>query len=171
MSKQKRSFISELFQLNHKPLVRFLMRRSMTHEDAQDIASEAVVKMMSMSQDAAELDNARAYLYQTAENIALDKLRRAKVHHRYETEMVTADANEDSDCASPDRKVEAEERVAALYQSLDNMPSRWREALMLKRMHHLSNTAIAEQMGVSLSSVEKYLAQGLRHIRMLSELD
>jgi len=48
---------------------------------------------------------------------------------------------------------------------LEQLPSRWRTALLLQHRYGLTYQEIAERLGVSSNMVKKYLAQGLAHCR------
>jgi len=55
--------------------------------------------------------------------------------------------------------------VERLGTVLEQLPSRWRTALILQHRYGLTYQQIAERLGVSSNMVKKYLAQGLAHCR------
>lgn len=64
------------------------------------------------------------------------------------------------------------ERIVLASQLLDNvgdaiaaLPPRCQEAFILSRQHGLSYTEVAQQMGISVSQVEKYMVRSLRACR------
>jgi RNA polymerase sigma-70 factor (ECF subfamily) len=50
---------------------------------------------------------------------------------------------------------------------LQQIPARWRTALILQYRYGLTYPEIADRLGVSSNMVKKYLAQGLGHCRRL----
>jgi len=56
--------------------------------------------------------------------------------------------------------IEALVRIDAM---LDGLSAKARSAFLLSRLDGLSYREIAKQLGVSLSSVEKYMASAIRH--------
>ena len=81
------------------PLVRYLAKKVRNNEDANDLAHEAFLRMHRFQQSS-ELDNARAFLFRTANNLVIDQIRRDKVHDKYlSSEMLPeqSDENEDSE--------------------------------------------------------------------------
>ncbi|MAZ89474.1 MAG: hypothetical protein CL693_17720 [Cellvibrionaceae bacterium] len=55
---------------------------------------------------------------------------------------------------------------------MDDLPIKCRQAFLLHRVKGLSYNDIAHEMGVSVSSVEKYILQALKHSRaVLKELN
>jgi RNA polymerase sigma-70 factor (ECF subfamily) len=117
-----------------------------------------------------ELDNARAFLFQVATNLAVDQLRRRKLHFRFiRIEKSQAPGGEPVDvnasAASPEQIIGAREKLSAIYNAVDEMPLKVKQAFLLHRRSGMSYNAIAEEMQVSVSSVEKYILQALRHCR------
>lgn len=148
---------------------KYLARKLDNPEDAAEVAQEAFLRLHRMAQPE-NLDNARAYLFQVATNLAVDQLRRRQLHHRFinfergqHTEGEPLDVNATG--ASPEQIVSARERLAAIYQAVDELPFRVKQAFLLHRRSGLSYSEIADQLGVSVSSVEKYILEALKHCR------
>ena len=59
----------------------------------------------------------------------------------------------------------AREKLSAIYSAVDEMPLKVKQAFLLHRSSGMSYNDIAEEMQVSVSSVEKYILQALRHCR------
>lgn len=149
------------------PLVRYLARKVPNDEDANDLAQEAFLRMHKFQQSK-DLENARAFLYRTANNLVIDQQRRARVHDRYmSAEMLPEHSDEDEDKFAPsaERTVSAKEELDRIYEIVDHMPVKVRRAFLLHRGKDMSYAEIASEMNVSTSMVEKYIIQALRLIR------
>lgn len=116
------------------------------------------------------LDNARAFLFQVATNLAVDQLRRRKLHLQF----VNGERNQAVDgqpqdlnasAASPEHILGAREKLSIVFAAVDELPLNVRQAFLLHRRNGMSYSAIAESMQVSVSSVEKYILQALVHCR------
>ncbi|MCG3169782.1 MAG: putative RNA polymerase sigma factor FecI [Pseudomonadales bacterium] len=158
--------LEELIGNHREALVRFLARKLGSVEDAQDIAQEAFMRLHHLDL-ANELNNARAFLFQVASNLAIDQLRRRRLHARYLEDEGARLGNTaaQQDPGGPEQLATASEQLRLVYRAIDNLPARCREALMLHRVRGLSYGEIAREMGVSVSSVEKYILDALRHCR------
>jgi RNA polymerase sigma factor (sigma-70 family) len=100
----------------------------------------------------------------------VDQLRRRTLHHRYlNTEKNQANEGEitdiNADGVSPEKILVAREKLAAINTALDELPFKVKQAFLLHRRSGMSYSSIAEQMQVSVSSVEKYILQALKHCR------
>ena len=149
------------------PLVRYLAKKVPDEEDANDLAQEAFLRMHKFQQTH-PLDNARAFLFRTANNLVVDQYRRAKVHGKYlSSEMLPEQSDEEDDKYAPsaERTVSAEQELDRIYEIVDKMPVKVRRAFLLHRGKDLSYSEIADEMGVSTSMVEKYIIQALKLIR------
>ena len=73
--------IERLFREHNEALLRFLQSRLHSAQDAREVAQEAYVRLLSLHSPGA-VSYLRAFLFQTAANLALDRLRRGQVHNR-----------------------------------------------------------------------------------------
>ena len=60
---------------------------------------------------------------------------------------------------------ELDREVERSRKALEQVPARWRTALILQYRYGLTYAEIADRMGVSSNMVKKYLAQGLGRCR------
>ena len=149
------------------PLVRYLAKKVRNNEDANDLAQEAFLRMHRFQQSS-ELDNARAFLFRTANNLVIDQIRRDKVHDKYlSSEMLPeqSDENEDKFAPSAERTASAAQELDKIYQVVDKMPVNVKRAFLLHRGRDMSYSEIAAEMNVSTSMVEKYISGALKLLR------
>lgn len=149
------------------PLVRYLSKKVHNNEDANDLAQEAFLRMHKFQQSR-RLDNARAFLFKTANNLVVDQMRRASVHDKYLSfERLSEQSDEENDKFAPsaERTVSAEQELDRIYKVVNQMPEKVRSAFLMHRGKDLSYSQIATEMDVSTSMVEKYIIQALRILR------
>lgn len=158
--------LAALYQEHRTSLVRFLVRRMKSVEEAEDIAQAAILRMEKLD-SGVSLDNPKAYLFQVASNLAIDAIRRKEILHRYlQNESARIEAfSHDQDELSPERIVAAKQQLKQIQSALDKLPLKCRQAFLLHRRNGLSYSEIATDMGVSVSSVEKYILQALQQCR------
>ncbi|QFU74247.1 RNA polymerase sigma factor [Halioglobus maricola] len=162
-------FIADLVTEHGVPLEKYLARKLGNPEDAAELAQEAFIRLHRLEQPE-NLDNARAFLYQVATNLAVDQLRRRQLHYKYlNTEKGMAESGELHDPnaagASPEQIIGAREKLATIHAAVDELPFKVKQAFLLHRQSGMPYSAIAEQLQVSVSSVEKYILQALKHCR------
>src|SRR5690348_5364543 len=70
--------VEALFRVHNKSLVRFLAARLSSDAEAREVAQEAYVRLLQLDQPQA-VGFLRAFLFKTASNIAIDRLRRRRL--------------------------------------------------------------------------------------------
>ncbi len=169
VTREKDKFIADLVAEHGVLLERYLARKLDNPEDAAELAQEAYIRLHRLEQPE-NLDNARAFLFQVATNLATDQLRRRQLHFRFlRSEKSLVGDGEPTDVnaagASPEQILGARQRLKTINQALEELPFKAKQAFLLHRQNGMPYSAIAEQMQVSVSSVEKYILQALRHCR------
>ncbi|MEZ5554165.1 RNA polymerase sigma factor [Haliea sp.] len=150
-------------------LERYLARKLDSPEDAAEVAQEAFLRLHRL-ESPETLDNARAFLFQVATNLAVDQLRRRKLHLQFmHGERQQSEDGEAPDingsAASPEHILGAREKLGLIMAAVEELPVNVRQAFLLHRRNGLSYGEIADAMQVSVSSVEKYILQALQHCR------
>jgi len=167
---KRQSLFESLFDSQGPGLIRFLSRKLNNTEDARDIAQNAFIRIQHLA-ESGQLENPKAYLYQTASNLAIDKIRRDQLHHRYlQTEGAwqqddTGFNLSQSDYCTPERLLAAKQQLEHIEQAISGLPLKCRQAFLLHRVKGRSYSEIADEMSVSVSSVEKYILQALKVCR------
>ncbi len=169
MADKKDIFLEKLVAEHSQALANYLARKMDSPEDAAEVAQEAFLRLHRLEQPQS-LDNARAFLFQVATNLATDQLRRRSLHLRFlnrEKAQVTPGepAVGMTDSAGPDRILGAQEKLATIYSAVNELPFKVKQAFLMHRRNGMSYQEIAAELGVSVSSVEKYILQALKHCR------
>jgi RNA polymerase sigma-70 factor (ECF subfamily) len=156
--------VERLFAEHRRALQAYFHRRIRSKPDAADLAQEVYLRMLRVS-DPEAIRNPQLYLFAVASNLVKEH---ALLEKRHETpaELEQTGATEPlGQLPALDSELEARETVARLSAVLEQLPSRWRMALILQYRYGLTYREIADRLGVSANMVKKYLAQGLGHCR------
>lgn len=156
---KKSNKIIGLFREYGDDLHRFVTRRFSDVADPEDVVQDAFQNLLKVD-SLEDIENPRAYLYQSAQNLALNRIRKNRYHEAYLTEP---HAEEDS--RSPELIAQAENDLVAVENKLQNLPEKCRIAFVAHRVHGKSYQEIADELGVSVSSVEKYLMKAMKFLR------
>jgi RNA polymerase sigma-70 factor (ECF subfamily) len=149
-------------------LLRYFRARLRSPEAAQDVVQDIYLKIAR--RPAEPIDNPSAYLYRLGANLMLDHIKRERRVKRRATAWREATVETDpgaqpmTEEPAADRTVAARERLRMIIQAVDEMPHPVREAFRLHKLEGLSHAETAAAMGVSRSSVEKYIMTSLQHI-------
>jgi RNA polymerase sigma-70 factor (ECF subfamily) len=164
MAEPKRVFVEKLFAEHRRALQAYFHRRIKTKSEAPDLAQEVYVRMLRVS-DPEAIRNPQLYLYTVASNLVKEH---AVLDRRQVGQLDIDDASVQQllgELPSLDSQLEANEMAGRLVATLEQLPGRWRTALILQYRYDLSYQEIADRLGVSCNMVKKYLAQGLGRCR------
>jgi RNA polymerase sigma-70 factor (ECF subfamily) len=162
VAKLNSEFVMELFQQQSVPLLKYLTSRFRDREDAAEIAQEAWLRMYRLEHPE-DLANPRAFLFQMASNLGVDRVRHSAIANRFhQTEQATS---RDGAHPSAEFAAAAQESLALISDALRELPEKCRQAFILHRGRDLSYPEIAAELGVSTSMVEKHIIRALRHLR------
>jgi len=152
--------------LPHEGALRARLRRSRQNpQDIDDIVSEVFVRAYSNPRWR-DIDRGRSYLFTIARNYLIDKFRREKI--------VSLDHVVDLDIFQSGLDLEAQlcarDRLRRMQSVLATMPQQAAQVFIKRRVDEKSPRQIAEEMNLSVSTVEKHLGKALKLLaRALAE--
>jgi RNA polymerase sigma-70 factor (ECF subfamily) len=156
---ETRWFADEI--LPHEPKLRaYLHARFPSLADIDDLVQESYRRLIR-TQATGPIACAKAFLFVTARNLALNSLR----HRRFErpegeTEIDILNVM-DGGPAIPESVTRTEE-LGLLIQAIESLPERCRQVMTLRKIYGLSQKEVAARLGISESTVEIHGAVGLR---------
>ena len=157
MDSAPQPLVETLYLHHHAWLRQWLHRRLGSAWDAADLAHESYVRLMASGRLPVPADS-RRYLVQIARGLVLDLHRRRAIEAAYRETLA----------ALPPARVPSEETRALAIEALvevdallNHLPPKARSALLMCRLEGLAYREIAKRLGVSVSSVEKYIAAAL----------
>lgn len=161
----KHAWLADLVARHGRELRGYLARFAQGSADIDDWLQESLLRLCAASLDR-EVAEPRAYLFRIARNVALGRIEHRKVRDaaRLDLEM-TARARSES---PPMHQVAQTGRdVQQLHDAIERLPERCREVFVLCKIHGFAHREIADILGISVSTVEKHLAKGLKLCRAL----
>ncbi|UAK25576.1 RNA polymerase sigma factor [Sphingomonas nostoxanthinifaciens] len=146
-------------------LLRYLMTRGASPDEAEDILQDVSLKLSS--DVTGPIEQPRAYLYRMTNNHFLLHRRTACRRTRREEDWVDArsgDPPEIDDAPSAEARLMASQQLAILQRVLDGLPERTRHIFRRFRVEGEPQRQIAADIGISVSAVEKHLARAYEAI-------
>ena len=101
-----------------------------------------------------------AFVHTVARNLALDHLRRATVVSMDGASAAFYEAADDA--PGLEERLDDRAALALVRSAIDAMPAQCRKVFVMRRVDDLSPAQIAERTGLSVSTIEKHVAKGLR---------
>lgn len=146
-------------------LVRFFTLRTGSPGAAEDLVQDLFLKIRDL-EPPADLRSPEAFLYRVGTNLMLDRAkhqrRQAARDHAWSRE--TAGDGPEPVAAEPaaDDAIAGRQRLARLMAGVEKLPPQVAEAFRLHKFEGLTHGEVAARLGVSRSSVEKYIMSALK---------
>ena len=154
------SGLLEAFMQSRTALLRYLVLRGAPADEGEDVLQEVFVRLSTDS--IGPVDQPRAYLYRMATNQLLLQRRTGSRRGRREelwTDLHSGDSREIDEAPSVEARLIAREKLTILQHALDALPERTRDIFRRFRIEGEPQRAIAADIEISVSAVEKHLAR------------
>ncbi|MFP5499611.1 MAG: sigma-70 family RNA polymerase sigma factor [Gammaproteobacteria bacterium] len=145
---------------HYEELIGTWTRRLRNRQQAEDLAHDTFVRVLESS--ATKVEQPRAYLHQTARNIAVDAYRR---EDRREAIALEAFDQSSPHSGDPEHFMHAIQLADSIERALAELPLNCRKIFIWQKIEGLTQQEIAERLGLSKNMVEKYMIRTLRHLR------
>jgi len=159
------SAAATLFHDHHGWLLGRLRKRLANIAEAEDVASESFVRVMSY-RCVQNMQEPRAYLTTVAKSVLMQFWRRRDL----ERSWMEAQAQwPEAMAPSPEERALLVELLERIAHALDGLPPKARTAFLLSQLDGLTYTEIASKLDVSPSMVRKYMAQCLQRCLQIAD--
>ncbi len=161
-----RNTFDALFRAYYEPLCNYAC--AMTHGDmdeAEDIVQDRFFKIWEKRAELTIQYSIKAYLYKMVYNACLNRVRDEKTRTKYKVHNATF--LEENPVLQLDLTSEVQTNV---QKAIAALPTQCRHVFELNRFEDLKYREIAEQLGISIKTVENHIGKALRLLReQLSE--
>lgn len=166
-SDSDRAYMTQLY-LNHRALMlKTAWRFSRVRADVEDIVSDSCTSLIENIDTIRilECNTLRTYIVTTVRNTAIDfcrKQQRTNARFLYVDDEVTAHM---PDGESVEKKILLRDEINRVKEALLDLPERERDVLRLKYQKGLTDSEIAEMVGLAESSVRKYVERARKRLK------
>lgn len=142
----------QLFRLYGPKLHSYISKMTGSVATAEELVQNTFIRVWVSRGQLDEIENPNAWVYKLASNEVYNFLRHKKVENRFREHVLhtASDSHEAEDVYFHDMK-------SAIAEAIHSLPDRRRHIYQLFREHRLSQKEIAEQLGLSISTVKNML--------------
>jgi len=149
------------YHTHHTWLVNWLKRRLGCIHHANDLAHDTFLKLVAKPATLTHIEEPRAFLSTMAHGLMVDQFRRQALEQAY---LDAIRHLPESLAPSPEEHLAILEILLQIDHLFRGLKPNVRNAFLLSRLEGLTYPEIAMRLGISLRTVETYMAEALRHI-------
>ncbi|MBL4704168.1 MAG: RNA polymerase sigma-70 factor [Flavobacteriales bacterium] len=159
--KQKdRSAFELLFRTHYEPLVGFVFKYLGNQPEAEEVVQDVYFQLWKKLDEVEIETSIKSYLYQAARNKSLNIIKHRIVQRKYEEHVQFHDSPFDST-----NQIEVDELQERIQKAIDTLPEKCREVFLLSRFEEKKYKEIAEELGISIKTVENQMGKALKVLR------
>ncbi len=147
---------NKAWRQHHAEIRAFLKNRAGSADEADDLLQEVFLKALHQGKDFCSIDNARAWLFQVARNLLVDRLRLTKAQVPLPDDLLVESQPETDpvDLLSH-----------CLPRVLSELSAEDRDAIMLCDIQGMTQKAFAEHLGLSLPAAKSRVQRARLRLR------
>ena len=152
---------SSIYLSESEKVRNFIYYKSGDFDLAEDVLQEAFVKLW-LNCAKVEVKKARSYLYTLVNNLFIDQMRHKKIVLNFKNKRIS-----DVEHQSPDFLIEEKEFKLRLENAINELPEDQRVIFLMNRLDKKRYIDIAEELGLSVKTIEKKMHLALVHLRKI----
>jgi len=159
--KNKSPFITNIYRAfleNETLLKSFLGRFLYKPEDVDDMAQEAFLRAYNATRGR-EIESPKAYLFQVARTMAFKEL--TKKSRQLTDYLEEAQNPVEQETSLLEEEIAAQQKLRVYCEAIAELPPQCRRIFLMRKVQALSHKAIAQELNISVSAVEKQIALGV----------
>lgn len=154
------SSVFRVFRRNESAIRKFLWRYVSSHHEIEDITQETILRALQ-AEKSRDIHEPRAFLFGIAKNIARKEL------HKKSQNLIDfiEDFDQQQDFSydvNAEEDLDARRRLLVFWEAVASLPPQCQRVFVLKKVYGYSHKEIASRLNISVSTVEKHAAAGLR---------
>lgn len=162
------NFATSTFGRYRRELHRYLMRRLRQPQDVDDLAQDVYERLLRLD-DEKVVHKPLAYLYGVASHVLANY--RIEVEQERKRVVISSDEADDwaehPSCVLPDDLAERLNLQQQIDWAMAQLPPTHAAVLLAHKRDGLSYEEVAEKLGLSIHTVEKYVTQAKARIRTM----
>lgn len=156
--KDKKAF-EELFKSQYEPLVQFTYKYLNDIDEAEEVVQETFYKLWEKSREIDIEISLKSYLYQSVRNASLNIIKHKSVERKYIKDSLHNKEN------STVNFMEIDELKTKISEAVSQLPPACKEVFELSRYEQKKHKEIAEQLNISVKTVENHVGKALKILK------
>ncbi len=148
-----------LFRLYYVPLCIFTRQYLPDKDDCEEVVQGVFTYIWEKKSKLKIETSVKNYLYSSVRNRCLNYIKHMKVRNEYKNHIIQQEIEAEAEHFFEPGMIEK------IHRSIEELPKRRREIFMLSREHGLKYKEIADELNLSVKTVEAQMGHALRDLR------
>lgn len=159
---RKKDAFETFFRLTYSRLCSYAFGIIHNRDEAEDIVQSTFLKVWEQKDFWDDFESAKAYMYRSVRNRALNHKKHEKVKRASRSEIRSrmAEWKTPLDCESARKR-----KMEIIQKGIRKLPTRRREIFKMSRESGLTYREIADTLGISIKTVETQIGRSLKYLR------
>lgn len=150
-----------VFESHYPVLVGFALKYIPDIDASKDIVQNFFISFFQKSAEIKINTSLKSYLYKSVYNRCLNQLKSEKIKQNHHKEILkTADVYSDNSF-----EIEQTEEEKRIYDAIETLPEQCKRIFKLNRFENKKNKEIAEELNLSIRTVETQISKALKTLR------
>lgn len=150
----------EVYRTYFKELHRYAFKLSGDSDTAKETVQQVFLKLWEKDWEQNIHTSVRSYLYRSVYNESVNLIKRVQLKMKYEMHQQHIRGN-DTDTQQSDNELRKQ-----LHVALSKLPEKSRTVFEMSRFRELKYQEIADELALSLKTVEGHMTKALKHLRL-----
>jgi RNA polymerase sigma-70 factor, ECF subfamily len=151
-----------IFRTYYQPLCNYAYTFLQDREEAEEIVQSTFTSIWEKHSALTIRTSAKAYLYAMVRNACLNVIKHEKIKQKHMVEEVALSTRSHDSVTSTVTSTELEARI---QQAMEELPQQCRLVFKMSRFEELKYSEIAEQLNISVKTVENHIGKALKIMR------
>ena len=162
----KEEAFAYVFRMYYSPLLNYAGRILKDVEAANDVVQECFCRLYERRRELRKELQVRPYLYKSVYNACMAAIKHQKVESNYiNQELLDFYFSKVVETPEAEQALLDEDLKGAIQDAINKLPERCREIFVLSKVDGLSNKQIAEQLNISMKTVEAQMTTAFVRLR------
>lgn len=159
-----KSAFALLYKRYHAKLINFALYFLPSYQDAEDVVSEVVIKLLKNKHKLGEIENFEGYLYQVIKNQALNHKKKG-LRDRQIFQQILPEDVQTATYVQPIHKILEDELRTIITNTVEALPPQRKLVYKLMKDDCLKTKEVAQLLGLAEKTVKKHLELAIKDVR------
>ncbi|HVU95190.1 MAG TPA: sigma-70 family RNA polymerase sigma factor [Puia sp.] len=155
----------EVYKLFHARLFRWFLKRVYFHDTAMDLTQQSFMRLWQYRESLSLDHELEKRVFIVGRSVLINHLKKEATQKK-----LKAEAGRHLPVGSEPVNDLYQERAGEVNAAIQTLPSVRKRVITLKAFHGFSNKEIAQQLHISVKTVEDHVTKAFRHIRQVVAL-